>query len=423
MPSRPRARLQGARATPLSTSLVGKTGGSRLARRGEYAYLIGEDYPDGRVWPATEAEAMAMPPFGRGIALLANAVASTDWHAQRFDPALGVSVRIPDQPRVVLDPDPNVTPWAYRWAATEDLVLYGNHFALPAERLVGTDPERWSFIDDRTMRWGALYPLPADDVWILIKPGNELEPASWAFNVAGVEVSPLEMFHVSAGNRSGEVMGRGVLRQYAESLGQYVAAETHAGNYFAGGTLPPAVLQSPTVVEQAQADELKAKWREMTSTREPVILPMGYLLTPVVSNAEQSQLVESRTWNANLVAMLLGIPPWKLGLAGPTMTYSNIETADIDFIRDSADRYGRPLVESFTKWLMPAGTTVVFDYADRMRADQRTTADVLTAYVGAGIITDDEARAVIGRPPLARTDEPDGTTPEGVPELTPSDVN
>jgi phage portal protein BeeE len=157
-------------------------------------------------------------------------------------------------------------------------------------------------------------------------------------------------------------------------------------------------------------------------------LPTGYLLTPVVSNAEQSQLVESRKWNAELVAMILGIPPWKLGLAGPTMTYQNVETADIDFIRDSADRYGRPLSQSFTKWLMPRGTSVVFDYADRMRADQRTTADVLTAYTAAEIISTDEARAVLGRPPMPQAaepepePEPEGTTPEGVPELTPTDV-
>ena len=85
----------------------------------------------------------------------------------------------------------------------------------------------------------------------------------------------------------------------------------------------------------------------MTSTREPVILPMGYTLTPVVSNAVDAQLVEARTFNAELVAMMLGIPPWKLGLAGPTMTYQNVETADIDFIRDSADRYGAPLAAGF----------------------------------------------------------------------------
>lgn len=412
------ARLRGSsrmRGTGLAT-LAGSRGGRGLARRGDYVYLLGEDYPSDYVPRATEREAMALPPFGRGVALLANAVASTDWHAQRFDPDLGVSVKLPDQPSVVTDPDPETTPWHYRWAATEDGILYGNHFAFMGE------------LDYRTLRPGWLLPVAADEVWLMTDPAR---PGWYQWTIGGATFTPDELLHVSYGNRSGEILGRGVLAQYADALGGYVAAERHSAGYFAGGTLPPAVLQSPTVVEQEQADELKLKWREMTSTREPVILPMGYLLTPVVTNAEQSQLVESRTWNAELVAMMLGIPPWKLGLEGPTMTYANVETADIDFIRDSADRYGRPLTQAFTKWLMPRATSVVFDYADRMRADQRTTADVLKTYTDSEILTKDEARAVLGRPPLPKADEPDdepppepeGTTPEGVPELTSTDVD
>lgn len=399
------ARLLGSR--PTTARLAGAVTTARGTRRSWATERYMSSYwpgPMSAVQAATEAEALSLPPFGRGLNLLANAVASTDWHAQRYDPALGVAVKLPDQPSVVTDPDPMTTAWQYRWAATEDGVLYGNHFALLGE------------LDFRTLRPGWLVPIAADEVWLLTDPDG-----MYWWTIGGEMFTPDELLHVSFGNRSGELLGRGVLAQYAESLGGFVAAERHSANYFASGTLPPAVLQSPTVVEQPQADELKEKWREMTSTREPVILPMGYLLTPVVSNAEQSQLVESRTWNAELCAMVLGIPPWKLGLEGPTMTYQNVETADIDFIRDSADRYGRPLAEAFGKWLMPRGTSVVFDYADRMRADQRTTADVLTAYTGAEIITKDEARAVIGRPPLATIDD-DNTTPAGTPELTPTDV-
>lgn len=380
-----------------------RTGGIRA--RSDYAWLLSDWVPPEAPYPATEGDALAMPPFGRGVALLANAVAATEWFAQRWDPALGVDMRLADQPTVVMDPDPLTTPWNYRWAATEDGILYGNHFALYGD------------LDFRTTRPGWLVPLRADDVWILADPDN----VRWNWTVAGVELTQDEILHVSYGNRSGEVLGRGVLAQYAMTLGGYVAAESHAGAYFAGGALPPAVLQSPTILNQAQADELKAKWRTMTTTREPVVLPQGYVLTPVVSNAEQAQLVESRQWNSTLVAMILGIPPWKLGLAGPTMTYQNVETADIDFVRDSADRYGRPLAMAFSKWLMPRGTSVVFDYAGRMRADQTTTASVVTTYKNAGIITVDEARAVIGRPPLKDSTQ-DNETPEDVPALTPNEV-
>jgi HK97 family phage portal protein len=350
---------------------------------------------------------MGLPAFGRGVALLANAVAATDWHAAVWDPAVGVYQRSANQPNVVTDPDPTTTPWHYRWAAAEDGILYGNHFAFLGYGDNPADP--WPRF---------VVPIPADQVWILTDP----ETGAFWFTIAGQTYSPSDLLHVSYGSRSGEPLGRGVLAQYCEWLGGAVAAEQHAGSYFAGGAMPPAILQSPQVLTQDQADDLKTAWRAVANTREPVVLPMGYVLTPLVSNAEQNQLVQSRQWNAESVAMMLGIPAYKLGLPGTTMTYQNVETADIDFIRDSVSRYADPLAAAFTKWLVPRGSIVRFDWAGRMRADQSTTATVLRTYTDAGILTHDEARAVLGRPPLEAA-AVEGTTPESVPELTPAEVS
>lgn len=389
---------------------------ANVARRGAFPGLGGSGLMPSRPWswlfgdmelptpaPATEYTAMGYPPFGRGVALLASAIATTRWVAERWDPALGVHVALPDQPSVITDPYPDVTPWAYRWAAVEDGILYGNHFALYGE------------MDWRTKRPGWLLPLPADAVWIMQDPTS----GNWTWLVGGEEIPRGDMFHIPFGNRSGEILGRGVLWQYAEWLGSALAAEEYSGTYFAGGTLPPAVLQSPELLTDDQALDLKTKWREMTNNREPVVMPTGYTLTPVVSNAEQAQLVETRRWSAEMVGMMLGIPSWKLGLPGPTMTYQNVETADIDFVRDGVDRYSSPIAAAFSKWLMPGGTQVRFDWTSRQRADATTTANTLTAYVSQGILTVDEARAVLGRPPAdAATEE--NTTPEDVPELTPA---
>jgi phage portal protein BeeE len=374
-------------------------------------------------YPASESEAMALPPFGRGVALLANAVADTDWYAARWDPTQGVFQRLAAQPSVVADPNPDVPTWNYRWAACQDGILFGNHFAYCGDTDSATNYPR------------ELFPIPADMVWVMADPetgdfwwtinGEMVEPINLNSPMVDANGRPSQfgrIFHVPFGNRSGEVLGLGILKQYCDWLGGAVAAETHAASYFAGGALPPAVLQSPQVLTQTQADELKAAWRLVASTREPVVLPMGYVLTPLVSNAEQAQLVESRTWNAQAVAMMLGIPAYKLGLPGTTMTYQNVETADIDFIRDSVSRYASPLAAAFTKYLVPRGQVVRFDWAGRMRADQNTTSSVLRTYVDSGIMTQDEARAVIGRPPLELSTV-EGTTPEDVPELTPAEVS
>lgn len=379
--------------------------GAGLRNPSDFTFLMGGEYPTSPL-PATESAAMGLPPFGRGVALLANAVAGTDWFAAAWNPDMGIYQRSANQPAVVTEPDPTVTTWNYRWAATEDGVLYGNHFAFLGYGDNPADP--WPRF---------LVPIPADQVWILTDP----ETGEYWLTVAGKTYPPTDLLHVNYGSRSGEPLGRGALAQYCEWLGGAIAAEYHAGSYFAGGAMPPAILQSPTVLTQDQADELKGAWRAVANTREPVVLPMGYVLTPLVSNAEQNQLVQSRQWNAEAVAMLLGIPSNKLGLPGPSMTYQNIETADIDFIRDSVSRYADPLAAAFTKWLVPRGTVVKFDWAGRMRADQSTTATVLRTYTDAQILTHDEARAILGRPPLhLSTDE--GTTPAEVPELTPAEV-
>lgn len=384
----------------------------RLSPPADYAWLLPGWEAPGGVYPATEREAMSLPPFGRGVELLAGTIAGLAWRAMRWDAEAGIWQRVPDQPRVLVDPYPLVTPWHYRWAAVEDLVLYGNHFALLAE------PGDDGWLDDRTGRAAYVVPVPADEVYVVTDPSTN---GLWLLTAGGVPLDPTGTLHVSAGARSGEILGRGVLRQYADSLGGNVAAERHSGAYFAGGALPPAVLQAAQVVTQEQADELKSKWRGMAATHEPVVLPQGYILTPLVSNAEQSQLVESRRWNAELVAMMLGVPSWKLGLPGPTMTYQNVDQADIVWIQDSVDRWAQPLAAAFSKWLMPNGTEVRWDYGARLRADSKTTAEVLSTLKAAGIITVDEARAVIGRPPLDDATDP-GTTPADVPELTPTEV-
>jgi len=345
--------------------------------------LYGPGVPDVPV--VTENSAMGNPFFGRAVDLICNAAAGTDWYARRYDQQLGIRAPLPDQPNIVTDPSPLQTLWNYRWGATEDLILYGNHFGLNGD------------LDWRTGRPGWIVPLPADEVWIMTDPAS---PGWYQWVIGGEAFDPDEIFHVSAGARSGEILGRGVLAQHHDWLAGVEAAEQWSRDVFAAGALPPAVITVNSAAGQTDLDKVKAKWREVMSTREPIVLPNGTELKPIVGNAEQSQLIEARTWNATAVANVVGVPVWKLGLEGPTMTYQNVETGDIDFVRDSVDRYARPLTEGMSKWMLPAGTDVVWDYDSRMRADQKSVADVLVAYVNAEILTVDEARARIGRGPM-----------------------
>jgi HK97 family phage portal protein len=347
--------------------------------------------------PVTEDQAMAMPPFGRSVALIANALAGTDWTARRHDPTTGLKQSLVDQPNIVTDPSPFQTIWSYRWATAVDGILYGNHFGLNGE------------LDWRTGRPGWIIPLPADQVWIMTNPGS---PGWYQWVIGGETFDIDEIFHIPFGNRSGEILGLGVLQQYSSWLSGSQAAEEYSRDMFAAGALPPAVITVNSAAGQTDLDLVKQKWREIVSVREPVVLPTGTIVTPIVGNAMQSQLVEARTWNAQMAANVVGVPGWKLGLDGPTMTYQNVETGDIDFVRDSVDRWGRPITEAYSKWMLPAGTELAWMYESRMRADLKTTSEVYIAYKNAGIMTDDEVRAkVLNLPPLPAQAAPAGGPP------------
>lgn len=145
-------------------------------------------------------------------------------------------------------------------------------------------------------------------------------------------------------------------------------------------------------------------------------MPSTATITPLQSDAQSQQLVEARTWNAQLAAMILGIPSHMLGLPGPQMTYQNVETADIGWVKDSVSRWAQPVEATLSKVLLPRGTRARFDWAGRLRTDQKTQADVVTTYVGAGVWSVDEGRQTIGYAPMEPSHS-QGTTPDGVPDL------
>ena len=345
--------------------------------------------------PASRDEALSIPAFGSGVDLLAQTIAGVplDAYRVRIESGRWVRTLLQDQPTFLTDVDPLSDAWQWRYSVVKDLVEAGNHVSLLGE---------W---DWRTNRAGWLVPLPVADVGLVT---DTARPGWHAFTIAGVLLDPSEVLHISAGNRSGEVLGQGVIAQYAQQLGGQLAAEEWAGRYVSAGGLPPAIIQHPSIQpgEQDKADAFKGKWRALVRTGEAITLPAGAVVTPLQSDADKQQLVEARTWNAQLAAMILRIPPHRLGLPSPLNTYQNVQSADVAFIRDEATRWSNPIVYALSKWVMPAGVQVVPRWSERAITDLATQVATLAEGVAAGIITADEARQELGYPPMPAADQP-----------------
>jgi phage portal protein BeeE len=338
------------------------------------------------------------------VELLASTVAGVPIDAHLIDPITGVTDRVEEgmQPSILRDPDPTSTPWHWRYACVKDLIEAGNFLGLLG------DPD-W-----RTDRPGWVIPLPVAECGLLTDPAR---PGWWAFTIAGIVLDPSEVLHISAGNRSGEILGQGIIAQYAEQLGGQREAEQWAGRYVAGGGLPPAIIQATGDPTQERAAEFKAKWRKMMDTGEAVLLPANVTVTPLQSDAERQQLVEARKWNAQLAAMVLGIPSTYLGLEGPTMTYTNVESIDVGFIRDAVTRWSDPITATLSARMLPAGWEAKPRWAARARTDTETQARFIVALVQAGVWTVDEGRRAMGMPPMPDGDNDPAGKPAPVPAI------
>jgi hypothetical protein len=208
----------------------------------------------------------------------------------------------------------------------------------------------------------------------------------------------------------------GLFERHGATFGLTAQIDAFMGGTFKAG-VPSGVLSvtQPNPLTQEQADGLKQAWMNAHSgSRKSVaVLASTVDFTPISFSPIDSAMIESK--RANLADMCLAMcldPNGALGISlGSSNTYSNIQSW---FARLKADLM--PWVETVEQTvsaLLPAGRGVRMDFSEYTRPDPEQQYTALRIAVDSGIMTIDEARNILGLPPLP---EP---APEPVPIPTP----
>jgi HK97 family phage portal protein len=333
----------------------------------------------------TEDSVRGLPPLAAGIRHIQSAIMQMPLGSYREDEQ-GVVTEVKPVPLVLRYPTPGpgrvVADFITEYV--NDSVLYGNYVAQLGP-------------NDSTGYPMTLLPWPVDEVELKAEASGRL---TYKFNNELFDES--EVFHVAHDCRTGELAGAGILRRFRDTLGATVGAEKHTSNYFGSGAVPPGVIyDSRPDLTQEQADLLKVKWRGMATLGEPVVLPEPTTkFVPLVTDADKAQLVEARQWNASLVAMMLPIHPSLLGLEGPSMTYSNMESESLRFIKTTVMRLLVPLEQQFSRQCIPSTQRVMFDPTALLRPDSKTRFETYKLGLDGGWLTVDEVREREGLPPM-----------------------
>ena len=87
--------------------------------------------------------------------------------------------------------------------------------------------------------------------------------------------------------------------------------------------------------------------------------------------------------------------------------YSNVQVRNTAFYRDSIAPLTTLIEQKLTFGLLgDSGLTIRFDAADLLRGDLQQATAVAVDAVGAGLLSVDEARALMGYSPMAEEDKP-----------------
>lgn len=222
------------------------------------------------------------------------------------------------------------------------------------------------------------------------------------------KIEPIDVIHLYKNSNDG-VRGRSLV-SYANAVLQLSkATDKAASKYYSSG----CALQGALTIKGSRKNSKEQARQAFSETHNGqngsglVILDDDMTYTPLSSNANDSQMIESRTFNVAEIARYFNINPILLG-DNSGSSYSSIEAANIEFVSHTLMPYISLVEDEFNRKLIKPsenGLTIDLDETVLMRGDKATTASYLKTLTDSAIISVNEARKMLGLAPIEGGDK------------------
>lgn len=216
-------------------------------------------------------------------------------------------------------------------------------------------------------------------------PGSGLRSVQWR----GKTYSPRDILHVRYLRVPGRAEGIGPIQACAESIAGARLMSDYASQWMKSGGVPTGVLTSDQPISQAQAHEAAEQWNKRNSASHGVaVMGRGLKYAPLMLKPSEIQFLESREFDSRAIARMFGVPAhlMLIGVEGSSLTYQNVQDADLSFYRWSGMGYLRPIEMGLSR-IMPGTITTRFNLDAFLRPDTRTRYETYKTGIEAGFIT------------------------------------
>ena len=345
----------------------------RLFRRSESSVV-----PESVLPPARERAGRDVLSIGavfRALQILTTAASQLSMDSYRHGLPLDV------QPSVVRKPSTSCTRSQWITEIVMSMATNGNAFL----RVVrGPDD---SVID--------LKVLPPHKVTISNMDG---QPLTYLYKGKTLDTS--QVVHLKFLALPGEDRGLGPIEQARRELYGALDLAEYASEIFTRSDVPSGVLKTDKDLRQEQVTLAKQTWKD-TADGGVRVLSNGMDYTRIVLNADDAQYIETRRLTRTEIAGLFGVPASLMlaAVEGSSMTYSNVESEWLGFVRFTLMAYLRPIEDALSE-LLPHGQSVRFNLDALLRPDTLSRYQAHAVGIDKGFLTVDEVRVIENRPAL-----------------------
>jgi HK97 family phage portal protein len=274
-----------------------------------------------------------------------------------------------------------------------DVILYGNAYAY-IERANDGTPVSLTYCENGSVT--VRYNQRTQDLYYLIP-----------FVKKG-KIEPINVIHLYKDSNNG-VEGRSIMTYASQIIKLAQATDKAARNYYSSG----CALQGALTIKGARKGAKEQARQAFANTHGDkgsglVILDDDMSYQQLSSNANDSQMLEARTFNVQEIARYFNINPILLGDKSGA-SYNSIELANIEFVTHTLQPYICMMEEEFNRKLVKPSEIdhirIDIDEKALMKGDMKTTAEYLTKLTQGGIMTVNEAREKLGLNPVDGGDE------------------
>lgn len=218
------------------------------------------------------------------------------------------------------------------------------------------------------------------------------------FYVSGEKPYPArDIKHLKLMEVPGHDEGVGPIQACRASLQSALDLRNFGDTWIDTAGVPTGVLSTTMQLEPGQREAMQNAWHESLENRKTAVLSNGLKYEPILISPADAQFLESQQYSVIEVARMFGIPAPLLlaGVDGNSLTYTNMETVDRQFISYTVMPYLKEIEDALSS-VLPRGQNAKFLLGGLLRPDGKARADIHSIYIENGVMSPSEVRTDLG---------------------------